>query len=468
MKRTNLALLMVLVLVMSLFCTGCLGKKIKNAVEQAMQSNEETTETEPEETEPEESASKPVGNSPQFMTGAGIEETVLVDQGGIKITATELTYTGNRPELHLTLENNTDETLQFISGSIGYSVNAVNGYMIGSMYVNEEVLPGKISNEKVTIDYEELQLLGINEIAEIQIGFDIQNDDYDEVLVTGAKQIKTSVYDQYDLHEDTFRKAMSNETVRGELLGQDVYYSEEVVYDDGGVIVDTVLKGTNEYGDNVVYLEAYNNGSSPVNVEIGNVEIDGIVVCKSTWTSETVLPEKHVVIDIDLDDVVDYGSADIDLDSIGEIIFTVGVSDEDYDEVAKDREVVIALNENGTGSGAKADGKEVYNSHGIRIIYKGINEDSFYSEILFYVENQSGKDIEVTVDSLSVNDIMFNAFTYADVADGKTGTMTIELFETELEENDLEVSDITEVEFGCEIMDSKWNTIDKPTITVNP
>ena len=136
--------------------------------------------------------------------------------------------------------------------------------------------------------------------------------------------------------------------------------------------------------------------------------------------------------------------------------------------MAKDREVVITLNENAGGTGAKLDGKEVYNAHGIRIIYKGINEDSFYSEILFYVENQSGKDIEVTVDSLSVNDIMFSAFTYADIANGKTGTMTIELFETELEENDLEISEINEIEFRCEILDSKWNTIDKPTITVQP
>ena len=468
MKKTFLALLLVFVLVMSLSCTGCLGKKVKEAIEQAAQSQEAPEETEPEETEPEETASKPAGSAPQFQTGAGIEETVLVDQDGIRITATELTYTGNRPELHVRLENNTDETLKFISGSIGYNVNAVNGYMVNSMYVNTEVLPGKVSNERITIDYDELQLRGIQEIAEIQIGFDIENDDYDDVLTTGAKQIKTSVYDQYDLHEDTFRTAMSNDAVRAEFLGQDVYYSEEVVYDDGGVIVDTVLKGTNEYGDSVVYLEAYNSGSSPVNVEIGNIEIDGLVVCKSRWTSETVLPEKHVVLDIDLDDVVDYGSADIDLDSISEIVFTVGVSDEDYDEVAKDREVVITLNENAGGTGAKLDGKEVYNAHGIRIIYKGINEDSFYSEILFYVENQSGKDIEVRVDSLSVNEIMFSAFTYADVANGKTGTMTIELFETELEENDLEISEINEIEFRCEILDSKWNTIDKPTITVQP
>ena len=130
MKKTFLALLLVFVLVMSLSCTGCLGKKVKEAIEQAAQTQEVPEETEPEETEPEETASKPAGSAPQFQTGAGIEETVLVDQDGIRITATELTYTGNRPELHVRLENNTDETLKFISGSIGYNVNAVNGYMV--------------------------------------------------------------------------------------------------------------------------------------------------------------------------------------------------------------------------------------------------------------------------------------------------------------------------------------------------
>ena len=63
-----------------------------------------------------------------FKTSATIEETVLVDEGGVKITATGLTYTNYSVDLALTIENNSGKNLSFVTGSLGYSCNSVNGY----------------------------------------------------------------------------------------------------------------------------------------------------------------------------------------------------------------------------------------------------------------------------------------------------------------------------------------------------
>lgn len=52
-----------------------------------------------------------------------IEETVMVDESDIKITATDLCYTDYAVQLNLTIENNSDKDLSFVSGSIGYSCN---------------------------------------------------------------------------------------------------------------------------------------------------------------------------------------------------------------------------------------------------------------------------------------------------------------------------------------------------------
>ena len=52
-----------------------------------------------------------------FNVDATLEETVMVDEGGVKITATGLTYTDYSVDLDLTIENNSGKTLSFVSGS---------------------------------------------------------------------------------------------------------------------------------------------------------------------------------------------------------------------------------------------------------------------------------------------------------------------------------------------------------------
>lgn len=84
-----------------------------------------------------------------FNRNAALDETVLVDDGGIKITATGLTYTDYSAELALTIENNSGKDLSFVSGSLGYSCNSINGYMIDDGYLNCDVSNGKKANEVI-------------------------------------------------------------------------------------------------------------------------------------------------------------------------------------------------------------------------------------------------------------------------------------------------------------------------------
>lgn len=65
-----------------------------------------------------------------FSKSAALAETIMVDESGVKITATRLSYNNYAVELELTIENNSGKDLSFISGSMGYSCNSVNGYMV--------------------------------------------------------------------------------------------------------------------------------------------------------------------------------------------------------------------------------------------------------------------------------------------------------------------------------------------------
>ena len=141
-----------------------------------------------------------------------IEETVLFEDDNIRIIAESLDFKYNSPYLHLKFENNGDKALSFVSGSIGYSGNSVNGYMVDGFYVNVDVEPGKTALEETYVNGDLLNILGIEKIKEIGIGFDIKGSDYNDYAQTGPLYIATSDADGADDGE-TYLKSIQDKKI---------------------------------------------------------------------------------------------------------------------------------------------------------------------------------------------------------------------------------------------------------------
>lgn len=154
-------------------------------------------------------AEQPEATLEPFNRNAALDETVLVDEGGIKITATGLTYTDYSAYLALTIENNSGKDLSFVSGSLGYSCNSINGYMIDDGYLNCDVSNGKKANEVVEFVYDALMPYGINEIADLEIGFTITDDDYNSTY-TGPRALRTSAADAHDYGTDHYQQTITS------------------------------------------------------------------------------------------------------------------------------------------------------------------------------------------------------------------------------------------------------------------
>ncbi len=58
------------------------------------------------------------GDEISFDASVTMEETVLVDESDVKITATGLEYKTHAVELSLTIENNSNQDLSFCSGTL--------------------------------------------------------------------------------------------------------------------------------------------------------------------------------------------------------------------------------------------------------------------------------------------------------------------------------------------------------------
>ena len=98
------------------------------------------------------------------------------------------------------------------------------------------------------------------------------------------------------------------------------------------------------------------------------------------------------------------------------------------------------------------EGSELYNEGGIRIVGKIVDENSFWgTAVLLYCENNSGKNVEISVDDMSINGFIVTPIFTTTIYDGKKAIDAIEVFSGNSEEN--EIKTIEEVKLNFHIYD---------------
>ena len=106
-------------------------------------------------------------------------------------------------------------------------------------------------------------------------------------------------------------------------------------------------------------------------------------------------------------------------------------------------------------------GTELYNNNGIRIVGKTVDENSFWgTAILLYCENNSGRDISIHVDDMSINGFMMTPYFASTVYDGKKAIDDITVMSSDLENNGIKSIDDVELKFRITDNDS-YDTIDE-------
>ena len=476
MKKTLVLLTITAMLLALVACTSNSPE-----TESPPDETETTTQAPTEEsvelsTEPTESTTTPTTEStlelPTFNKIASIEETVLFEGSGAKITATELNYTNYSVELDLLIENNSETALSFISGSGGYSCNSVNGCMTNDGYLNCDVAPGKKANDTISFDYNSLMLYGINEIADIEIGFEISDDSYEHIY-TGPCQVKTSAYEAHDYTANTYQAAITNPAIMAAYEYKVNHFADDVRYEVSGIRLLSACIVENRDNELSLLLELENTTDTMVSISTSDIAINGLKVCNSTWSSDSINPHKYGFLDIELTSVLDadYWEA-YGIESVGSVSLALTQKDADGTKITEPESIEIKIPDAlGTFD---STGTEVYNNGGFRIIAKDIMDDpSEYIDdiyLLLLAENNSGKTLEIrdVYDSLSVNGFMTDFIcSNVELKDGESAVLEIQLWGYSLEDNKIaSASDITEIEVGLEISEGR-NEFDTATVKIN-
>lgn len=474
MKRTS-ALAWVLALALSLSACGA-ASDVPNETDSEGQNAEQSTSSEEIKTAETTSSAeeeKPKEKLGKFSDTAVIEETVLLDENDIKITVKELTYTGSLAEIKLTIENNSDKDLSFLSSTISYCCNSINGYMAGDGYLNCEVAAGKKANDTISFNTNELLLHGITEIADIELGFFTQDDDYNNIYYPPC-QIKTSAFDNYDYSKNNYQETISSTAAMNTFDYAINYFSTDELYNENGVKLLSSGIMVNSDDETALIVEFENTNDYRVDMSISDIAINGLVVSSDTWTCDTINAGKRIVMDVDLSSALDLDYWDIyGLNEVGSVSFALHQSDADGKTLTEETPIKIDVPE--TKAEFDRSGKEIYSSDELRLVYKTIAEDSseysMYMPVLLLAENVGNKTLYVDdiYDSLSVNGYMTDYVCYGmEIKSGESAVIMVQLEESSMEENDIvSASQIEEVEVGFEIK-SGSNTIDKPVLTITP
>ena len=193
-------------------------------------------------------------SEPEQSQEATIEEQVLFDNQGLKITATKLkTDPFMGPVLYLLIENNTETDLTVQTRNV-----SVNGYMADPIF-SSDVAAGKKVNDTVDFMSSQMELCGIDDIADIELSFHVfTTDDWETVIDTDPIQIKTSLADGFNYQYDD---------------------SGEVLYEGNNLRI--ISKGLSEKGsflgtNLLLYIE--NNGQVPITVRDEDTSINGFMV----------------------------------------------------------------------------------------------------------------------------------------------------------------------------------------------
>ena len=407
-----------------------------------------------------------------FESEATIEETLIADESGVKITAKSLYYDDYEPKITFEIENNSDEAILVRSSSTNDNGNAINGYMVDALFMSEDIEPGKKSKTSMYIDSDELMRLGIKDIAEISLFFEVDDADY-QTIFTCNKTIETSIADSYDYSKESYSDAVQNEYVADYLMYDLEYYADDVAYDNEGVQIVSEAMADEDFEGNTLLLEFANNSDQKKNIAISDIEINGVAVYGYTWTYRALLPGKKSVDDISFDYIIDEEFIkELGIKEIGSIAFNVALEDPETEELGEGKRVEIVLPDK--SSDADIKGEEVLNENGIKLISVGMMENpGDYDDdinMLFLVENNTDKTVYASTNygDSSVNDYMGTIYcSDIKILPGGKGFLNAYISESDMEEFEIgSIDDIEKVELAFTVIDTEWNDIVESTVTL--
>lgn len=276
-----------------------------------------------------------------FNTSGTIEETVLVDEQGIKITATSLDYESSAAVIHLNIENNSAMTIEVFSNDY----KSVNGYMTTSGFLwTEDIDPQSSLEDEVRLSYSELEIFGIREIADVTMELTVEDEEEYDYIYSGIVSLETSLKEDHDYTKDYYPTAINNSTIQSEYDYSILDFSDEKIFDKSDVSIISTAIMKNKDDQTTIFLETSNDSGSNVGIKIEDVYLNDILVCEGSYSYNSILAGKKEILDLSLSDLLEYTEEDVsDIGKIKSAKFTVLLVDDTTGSTLYSEEITLDL-----------------------------------------------------------------------------------------------------------------------------
>lgn len=236
--------------------------------------------------------------------GESITEQVLVDQDGIKITATEYVTDDIWGDgIKLIVENTSDNDY-----TVGCDALIVNDYMITDLF-SADVAAGKKSNEVMYLSSSELEAAGIDVVGKVEMYFHAYDSNWDSLFQNVYSKIETSQY----VNMDTTPNDEGTE-----------------LYNENGIRIVGKTVDENSFWGTAILLYVENTSGNNIGINVDNMSINGFMM--SPLFSTTVYDGKKSI------DAITVFSSDLEengIESIDEVELKFHIYNADsYDTIA--------------------------------------------------------------------------------------------------------------------------------------
>ena len=199
-----------------------------------------------------------------------IEESVLIDGNGIKITAKEYVSDSIWGDgIKLLIENSSDKNY-----TVGCDALIVNDYMITDLFASE-IAAGKNANEIMYLSSSELKAAGIDSVGKIEMYFQAYDSELNYLFQNEYTEIQTSEYANMD--------TTPNDT------GMELY-------NENGIKIVGKTVDENSFWGTAILLYVENTSGKNVGISVDDMSINGFMM--SPYFSTTVYDGKKAIDDI--------------------------------------------------------------------------------------------------------------------------------------------------------------------------
>ena len=211
-------------------------------------------------------------------------DTVLMDEGGLVITAKEFVVDELwGPGVKVLVENKSDKNL-----SVSCNSMSVNGYMVSDLLFVSNVAAGKKANETLFFSQDDLKKAGITTVADVRVSFHVyDSDSYSGVCDTDEIQLKTSAFGTVEQPAKDDGKELYNQNgvrIVGKYVEEDSFWGAGVLLfmentTDQDVIIQCDDMSINGFMVDPLFSSTVNDhrmALSEITVLSGDLEANGI------------------------------------------------------------------------------------------------------------------------------------------------------------------------------------------------